>query len=163
MPGAALPDAPQVDPELVNRVRELVAAAVDRACQSTGAELTVRDGKMVFELRPRVEWHKGEAVAWLLRALGLEDGKNVVPVYLGDDVTDEDAFRKLRELCPSAVTVLVAEDPSARETSAAFWLRGPPEVKEFLAKLVDVDALPAVPRAPEATAEDRAAPPSSSM
>jgi len=49
-------------------------------------------GKKVFELQPRLDWHKGKAVLGLLQALEL-DGSEVLPLYIGDDLTDEDAFR----------------------------------------------------------------------
>ena len=86
-------------------------------------------GKKVFELRPNIDWDKGKAVLWLLHALEL-DGPEVVPVYLGDDVTDQDAFEALgnRGLC-----VLVAED--ALTTSADFRLANPEEVRFFLRQL----------------------------
>jgi hypothetical protein len=48
----------------------------------------------VFELQPDLDWDKGAAVRWLLRTLSL-DGPDVLPVYIGDDVTDEDAFPAL--------------------------------------------------------------------
>ena len=43
-------------------------------------------GKKVFEIRPDIDWDKGKAVLWLLKALGL-DGNDVVPIYIGDDLT----------------------------------------------------------------------------
>ena len=56
------------------------------------------EGKHVIELRPQVHWHKGRAVEWLLKSMceqmGLPSGaaernKRVVPIYIGDDRTDE--------------------------------------------------------------------------
>lgn len=46
----------------------------------------------VLELRPKVDWNKGSAVTWILDALGLGTRGDVFPIYLGDDITDEDAF-----------------------------------------------------------------------
>jgi trehalose 6-phosphate phosphatase len=44
-------------------------------------------------VRPRVAWDKGDALAHLLLALGLGDAASVHAVYIGDDRTDEDAFK----------------------------------------------------------------------
>src|SRR5437879_6410148 len=71
-------------------VGRLVAGALARH----PGQLRVTPGKMVYEIQPDVEWDKGRAVLHLLRALDL-DGDEVVPVYLGDDVTDEHAFEAL--------------------------------------------------------------------
>jgi trehalose-phosphatase len=99
---------------------------------------------MVWELRPDLDWDKGRAVLWILAALGL-DRPDVVPVYLGDDVTDEDAFRALAEppgpsegAAPrdrTGIGILVAEEP--RETAARFVLRDPAEVRSFLADFAE--------------------------
>jgi trehalose-phosphatase len=47
-------------------------------------------GKMVLELRPNLDWHKGSALLWLLSTLPA--ARPVVPIFIGDDTTDEDAF-----------------------------------------------------------------------
>ena len=86
-------------------------------------------GKKVFEVRPKLEWDKGKAVLWLLHALDLAT-PDVVPLFIGDDVTDEDAFTALAD---RGLGILVSEVP--RETQAKLSLRNPDEVGEFL-KLV---------------------------
>ena len=72
-----------------------VALAVD-AVAARHRELRRMDGKKVYELLPDIDWDKGKAVLWLLETLGLE-GRNVLPIYIGDDRTDEDAFRALEK------------------------------------------------------------------
>lgn len=47
----------------------------------------------VLEVRPMVDWNKGKAVEFLLDSLGLADSDEVLPIYIGDDRTDEDAFK----------------------------------------------------------------------
>jgi hypothetical protein len=57
------------------------------------AELRVTRGRKVLEVRPHVDWHKGTALAHLLGMLGLADPSSVFCLYIGDDRTDEDAFK----------------------------------------------------------------------
>ena len=92
-------------------------------------------GKKVFELRPWIDWDKGKALLWLLDTQRL--GPDVLPLYLGDDVTDEDAFRAIED---HGIGILVAEEP--RPTAAAYALRSPDEVREWLERLA---ALPPQP------------------
>jgi alpha,alpha-trehalase len=89
-------------------------------------QLTKTHGKKVFEVRPRIEWDKGKAVLWLLEALDL-GSKDVMPVYIGDDVTDEDAFAALKD---RGLGILVANEP--RDTHATLYLRDVHEVGQFL-------------------------------
>lgn len=71
------------------RIKEVVDAIL-----ADHADLRVTPGKMVYEIQPKLDWNKGKAVLWLLEALEL-DGPGVLPMYFGDDITDEDAFRAL--------------------------------------------------------------------
>jgi len=91
--------------------------------------LRLSHGKKVYELRPDIDWDKGRAVFWLLEALGL-DRDDVLPFYLGDDVTDEDAFAALSE---RGIGVIVG-NPSYK-TNASYSLRDTPEVEQFLGQL----------------------------
>ena len=59
-------------------------------------ELKVTPGKMVYEIQPKLDWDKGKAGLYLLEVLRL-DRDDVVPLYLGDDITDEDAFEALAD------------------------------------------------------------------
>ncbi len=93
-------------------------------------KLRKKHGKKVFELQPAIDWDKGQAVLWLLRTLGPESPA-VTPLYIGDDVTDEDAFQVLAD---RGIGILVAELP--RTTAAQFMLRHPDEVQRFLQQLI---------------------------
>jgi len=64
-----------------------------RAVKPWQDRLMLTHGKKVFELRPPVDWDKGKAVNWLI---GRPGQKDYFPVYIGDDRTDEDAFRALK-------------------------------------------------------------------
>lgn len=46
-----------------------------------------------MEIRPSIQWDKGDALEYLLDTLGLSNSNDVIPVYIGDDRTDEDAFK----------------------------------------------------------------------
>jgi len=95
-------------------------------------ELRRIDGKKVYELLPNIDWDKGRAVLWLLEKLGL-DRQNVRPIYIGDDRTDEDAFRALAQ---RGVGILVSEQQ--RPTTASYSLRNPTEVERFLRELTPI-------------------------
>ena len=107
-----------------------VEAAVARAHAESADALRRTGGKLIFELRPNLPWDKGRAVEWLLRALAL-DGPEVLPIYIGDDETDEDAFAAVRN--HGGLGVLVADSP--QPTAARFTLTDPPAVGEFLRAL----------------------------
>ncbi|KAL5989293.1 hypothetical protein ACLOJK_010183 [Asimina triloba] len=50
-------------------------------------------GRKVMEIRPSIKWDKGNALEYLLDTLGFGSSNDVVPLYIGDDLTDEDAFK----------------------------------------------------------------------
>ena len=115
-----------VAPEQVPAVEAAVDAAVARQ-----PKLRKRLGKKVFELRPGLAWDKGKAVRWLLDTID-DQRAGLLPVYVGDDVTDEDAFV---ELADDGVGVLVSEHP--RETAATHRLLNTEAARRFLARLAD--------------------------
>lgn len=95
--------------------------------------LRLTHGRKVLEVRPRIDWNKGKAVEFLLESLGLNDCDDVLPIYVGDDRTDEDAFKVLRE-GNRGYGILVSSVP--KETDAFYSLRDPSEVMKFLKFLV---------------------------
>lgn len=107
-----------------------IERAVDEAVAAHPG-LRKAHGKMLFELRPDLDWDKGRAVLWLLDALNL-DRPDVLPFYIGDDITDEDAFRAVAD---RGIGILVAEEP--RETAARYWLRNTEEARVLLERLAE--------------------------
>ncbi|XP_019192440.1 PREDICTED: trehalose-phosphate phosphatase A-like isoform X1 [Ipomoea nil] len=95
--------------------------------------LRLTHGRKVLEIRPVLDWNKGKAVEFLLESLGLEDCDDVLPIYIGDDRTDEDAFKFLR-VGNRGYGILVSSTP--KESNATYSLRDPSEVMEFLKLLV---------------------------
>jgi len=92
-------------------------------------ELRKSTGKKVIELRPNIDWDKGRALFYLLEAL-YTDRSRVVPLYIGDDITDEDAFRAISD---RGVAIVVGREK--RQTVAHYMLRDPNEVAKFLQEL----------------------------
>ncbi len=84
--------------------------------------IEVREGKMVHEIRPRVNWDKGTAVNWIRQQL---DQPDALPIVVGDDITDENAFLAFDD----AITICV--DPQ-RSTTANYRVTSPDDVKDFL-------------------------------
>ena len=113
-----------------------VTAAVDTLLAEYPDQLKVTPGKMVYEIQPKVDWDKGKAVQYLRHALGVE-GDEFVSLYLGDDITDEDAFLALKQSDDGpGIGVVVADlgDPeqAGRTTAADFVLESTGEVQQFL-------------------------------
>jgi alpha,alpha-trehalase len=107
---------------------------VERAVEEAAAaypDLRRTGGKKVFELRPGLDWHKGKALGWILETLGL-DPSLVFPLFLGDDLTDEDAFAHISGWGAG----IVVRDPEPRPTKADYVLEDPQEVQEFLEELL---------------------------
>ncbi|KAF7000000.1 hypothetical protein CFC21_015961 [Triticum aestivum] len=100
-------------------------------------KLCLTKGRKVLEIRPSIEWNKGHALKFLLKSLGYAGRSDVFPIYIGDDRTDEDAFKVLRNM-GQGIGILVTKFP--KDTSASYSLREPAEVKEFLRKLVKSNA-----------------------
>ncbi|XP_072953070.1 probable trehalose-phosphate phosphatase 6 [Typha angustifolia] len=97
-------------------------------------QLRLSQGRKVLEIRPTIKWDKGKALEFLLESLGFDDCDDVLPVYIGDDRTDEDAFKVLRDR-GQGFGILVSKFP--KETNASYSLQEPTEVMDFLLRLVD--------------------------
>lgn len=97
---------------------------------TAGKKIKIRPGKKVFEIRPPLLWDKGKVALWLLdRWKFSSKSDDSIVVYIGDDLTDEDAFRAL---AAKAVTAVVGR----REDSAAgYYLNNVGEVAKFLKML----------------------------
>jgi alpha,alpha-trehalase len=109
----------------------LIRTAIEEVA-AAHPELRLAGGKKIFELRPDIEWDKGKALLHLLGVMGL-DGNDVTALYIGDDETDEDAFRVLAEDRGIGIVVVTEH----RETMADYALNDPEQVVEFLRLLAD--------------------------
>ncbi len=107
----------------------VIKKCVDQAVKKDD-RLRLMHGKKVFEILPAIDWNKGKAVRWLMEALNFS-WEGVSVIYIGDDTTDEDAFRAVRG---RGTSILVGE---VKDGSAAdFQLSSPQQVREFFEKVM---------------------------
>jgi trehalose 6-phosphate phosphatase len=115
----------QVSAADVDKVRATLDNVLDRH-----PKLALGHGKKVFEIQPGIEWNKGRAVLWLRKQLGL-DRDGVVSVYIGDDITDEHAFRALA----GEGIGIVVRDTEPRRTAADYALADTAQVRRLIEQL----------------------------
>lgn len=104
---------------------QLVANAVDKAV-SRHPNIRQTYGKKVYELQPSLEWNKGKALEWIVKKLPIEKHGSKI-FYLGDDITDEDAFREIQTY---GMGILV--DSGSKNTYAQYRLKDVAETLHFL-------------------------------
>ena len=92
------------DPNIRDQLDHLLRISVE------DSPLTVTEGRKVFEVRPPVQRDKGDIVKELCRRHELEGG-----VYIGDDLTDMDGFRGLRDAGMDASICIAVDSPEAPE------------------------------------------------
>jgi trehalose 6-phosphate phosphatase len=117
---------------------EALAAVEDVAERAEAAGFVSHWGRKVLEIRPPLRIDKGAGIVSLLRETDL-----AAAVYVGDDVTDLDAFRGLTELQEMGrldyalrVGVRSDESPSALTDEADALVDGPEGVRDLLRALL---------------------------
>lgn len=108
-------------------LEETIKKTVEEEVQKTDGKVEIRKGKKVLEIRPNIDWDKGKGVEKLISLLNLKD--EFLKIYIGDDETDEDVFRVLKE---SDISILVGKK---RGSIAKFRLKNVEEVWLFIKKL----------------------------
>ncbi|WP_286952829.1 MULTISPECIES: trehalose-phosphatase [Aminobacterium] len=93
-------------------------------------------GKMVLELKPNLDWDKGKAIIWLVKAIGLNIERTLL-LYIGDDITDEDAFKAIRH---TGLGIVVKDGEKERKSLAEYSLENTLEVRDFLEKLAKLSS-----------------------
>jgi trehalose 6-phosphate phosphatase len=108
---------------------------VQETVQSVFAEhsqgLCLTTGKRVLEVRPDVDWHKGKALLYIIEAIETARGVAMLPLFVGDDKTDEDGFVAL-----SATGAGVLVGPPDLPTAATSYVRSPEEAVQLLEQLL---------------------------
>lgn len=123
---------------LVKESEEKVVAAIFRQVTSPwlrDGKIRVTSGKKVREIRPPVDWHKGKAVATIVKEMKtvLREGQWLT-IYLGDDTTDEDAFKIIHR--PQGWSIFVGEESPS--SNADYFLNSTAEVTVFLSRLLEL-------------------------
>ena len=114
-----------VEESCLSRIKDCVNEIIQ-----DNKSLRLMSGKKVFEILPAIDWDKGRAVRWITQALGISWTEASV-IYIGDDTTDEDAFRVIRT---RGTGILVSENP--RDSAADFRLSSTEEVKNLFSEIV---------------------------
>jgi len=97
-------------------------------------KVRITSGKKVYEIRPAVDWDKGKAVKLLMKKFGKGGRQSgLLPIYLGDDLTDEDGFRVI-EKYGRGISVFVGD--AKQDTTARYFLKSPTEIAQFLSLLL---------------------------
>ena len=109
-----------------------IKQAVISVVSSYSHVLKITRGKKVLEIRPNILWDKGFAVLKFLESADFPT--NILPIYLGDDSTDEDAFYKLN---PGGITIRVGR---FKDSSAQYFLQNTNEVKHFLERILKISS-----------------------
>lgn len=114
-----------VDKKDISLVEPLFYEAVSEPLAKNKIKITA--GKMVLEVRPALDWDKGKVVLWLFARWKFAlKSKDMIPVYVGDDATDEDAFKALKN---KGLTVFVGRP---KKSYAQYYLKDTKEVAKFL-------------------------------
>ena len=117
----------QVSDHQVSKVKKIVYDII-----SQYPEIKSGKGKKVIELKPNLNWHKGKSLRILLDRMVKRTAKNPFIFYIGDDITDEDAFF---EILDDGIGILVGDH--GQKTFAGYHLKNVDEVRTFLVKLFE--------------------------
>ncbi len=112
-------------------MQERVEAEVERIFRGRPEGLRLTTGKRVREIRPDIDWHKGKALLYIIEEIEAVRGAPMLPMFVGDDKTDEDGFAVLAR---RGAGVLVG--PPDTNTAATSYVRTPHEAVELLERLL---------------------------
>jgi trehalose-phosphatase len=106
------------------------AAKIISPIKKNNTFLVVR-AKKTIEIRPKINWDKGSFAGFLVKQLEKKNNCSFLPIYVGDDVTDEDAFTALKK---NGITVRVGK---RAKSSAQYYIKSQKQVDKFFAWLLD--------------------------
>jgi len=121
------------DASKAGEIKGIVERMVGSA-QALG-KVRITPGKKVYEVRPANTWDKGKAIKLLMKKYGKGGRESgLLPIYLGDDLTDEDGF-KVIEKYGNGISIFIGE--ANRNTAARYYLKSTDEAGKFLSMLLE--------------------------
>lgn len=112
---------------LKSGLEESLRKIVEDEIRRGDGKLKIKKGKKVFEIEPNIDWDKGKGAKKLISLLNLKG--DFLKIYIGDDETDEDAFRTLKD---EDLSILVG---SKKNSFAKFRLKNVEQVWLFIKEL----------------------------
>ncbi|WP_143960501.1 trehalose-phosphatase [Litoribacter populi] len=115
----------------VEKEKESEFFKIVKQCVEDFPRLKMGEGKKVVEIKPNIDWHKGKAVGFLMEKVSKDVGE-MFPLFIGDDLTDEDAFHEM----VNGIGVLVGDH--GKKSYANYSLGSVEEVEKFLRQLIQL-------------------------
>jgi trehalose-phosphatase len=116
-----------------NTVREIFSQITSRPFHE--GKIKITSGKKVWEIRPPIDWHKGKAVELIIREMKMMlKCKQLSTIYLGDDTTDEDAFKIIHR--PEGWSIFIGKENTL--SNADYFLESTSEVSTLLSRLLEL-------------------------
>jgi trehalose-phosphatase len=112
---------------LIEKSPGSILKIVSKVLEPYPGTFTITRGKKVYEVRPNIDWNKGKTVVKLSQSLGFKT--RLLRIYVGDDQTDEDAFRVLED---DDVSIRVGYSKSSK---ARYFCKGSSEILRFLEQM----------------------------
>ncbi len=123
------------DEETEHKIKDAFERVVGVA--RTLGKVRTTSGKKVYEVRPNVPWHKGKATRFIMKKYA-KSGRTsgLLPIYVGDDLTDEDAFKAIEGY--GGISIYVG--PDNPQSAASYRLDSPVEVTAFMRRLLMIES-----------------------
>lgn len=113
------------------------AREIERRARELFEPLAKLEGLRLLKFEAGLELRAGRDKGGAVREIIRETEPGAPVTYLGDDLTDEAAFKEVNEAKAPHLSVLMRRDP--RKTAADVWLKPPEELRKFLRMWLDAE------------------------
>lgn len=93
--------------------------------------LSLIDGNKTYDLRPSLNWTKGHFAEFIIKQMEINYDKKLIPIYVGDDKTDEDVFKKLK----NAITIRIGKSQTSK---AVYYLKNQNKINNLLQWILEI-------------------------